>query len=52
MYWNVLAWYVLWYVILCILFLVCIANIGVYWYVVTFDMCRYWYVLVYILRLV
>ena len=36
-YWYVLAWYVLWY----ILFLVFIASIGMYLYVLTFDMCRY-----------
>ena len=40
MYWYVLAWYVLWSALVCIVSgLYCM-----YWYVLIFDMCRYWYI--------
>ena len=44
MYWHGMSCSMYWYV----LFLICIASIGVYWCVLTFDLCRYWYVFIYI----
>ena len=40
MYLYVLAW--MFCGIYCyVLFLVCLASIGMYWYVLTFDLCKY-----------
>ena len=41
----VLAWYLLWHVLVCIIF-ICITCIGMYWCVPKDHMCRYWYLLV------
>ena len=37
MYWNGMFCGIYCYV----LFLVCLASIGMYWYVLTFDLCKY-----------